>query len=233
MPTAWENIKAIDNISKNIPKIAICIPYNKDWNPEWVERTYIPLLYKPTGWCQKIAFICKVPSLPLTRDMLSKMAIQQNCDYIFFIDTDHIFEEPSDPNVALSQLYQRINKSKDSKDTKMVSGLYRAKKDTGFNYAMWIKDGDKGFVPISEWKGNWLEVDVSGLGCCLIDTDVFKNIPKPHFHWEESGEMSEDFYFFEKAKKNGYNLHILTDVKLSHFGNVKIKCDGTVVSHEI
>ena len=109
MPTAWDN----NTIKQNgMPKIAICIPYNKDWNPEWVERTYIPLLYKPTGWCQKVALICKVPSLPVSRDMLSKMALQQNCDYIFFVDTDHIFEEPSDPNVALSQLYQRMNKSK-------------------------------------------------------------------------------------------------------------------------
>lgn len=32
---------------------------------------------------------------------------------------------------------------------------------------MWIKQ-DNGFVPIVEWTGNWLNVYVTGLGCCLF-----------------------------------------------------------------
>lgn len=229
MPTAWSTGTKNDT---NLPKIAICIPYHGNLNLEWVEMTYIPLLYKPTSWYQKLAFLCKVPSISVSRDMLVKQALQQNCDYIFFVDTDLIFEQPSDPNTALYELYKKINKSKDSKDSKIISGLYRAKKDTGFNYAMWIKN-DNSFVPIAEWKDNFLEVDVSGAGCCLIDMEVFKNIPRPWFRWEESGEMSEDFYFFQLARKNGYNIHILTDVKMSHLGNVKIKCDGTILYHEM
>ena len=235
MPTAWENITNKNDISKslnNLPKIGICIPYIVNLDLEWTEMTYIPLLYKPTNFCQKLAFLCKVPSLPVSRDMLIKQALQQNCDYVFFIDTDLIFEDPSDPNTALYQLYQKINKSKDSKDGKIISGLYRAKKDTGFNYAMWMKH-ESSFMPITEWKNNFLRIDVAGLGCCLVDTEVFKNVPRPYFHWEESGEMSEDFYFFQLAKKNGYDLHIFTDVKLSHLGRVKIKCNGDITHSEI
>lgn len=229
MPTAWSNETKNET---NLPRIGICIPYNGNLNLEWIEMTYIPLLYKPTNWYQKFAFLCKVPSLPVSRDMLIKQALQRNCDYVFFVDTDLIFEDPSGPNSALYQLYQKINKSKDSKDGKIVSGLYRAKKDTGFNYAMWMKH-ESSFLPIAEWKNNFLRVDVAGLGCCLIDTDVFKNTPKPWFRWEEFGEMSEDFYFFQQAKNNGYDLHVLTDVKLSHLGNIKIKCDGTILYHEM
>lgn len=36
------------------------------------------------------------------------------------------------------------------------------------------------------------------------------------------------FLFFRLAKKNGYNLHCYTDVKLSHLGGLKVKSDGTV-----
>lgn len=226
MPTAWNN-------HQNLPKIAICIPYRQDWNPEWVEKIYIPLLYKQTNFCQKVAFLCKAPSLPVSRDMLVKQALQANSDYIFFMDTDNLFEEPSDPNEALRLLFQRMNKSRDSKDSKIVSALYRAKKDTGFNYSMWIRHKDGGFVPIVEWKGNWLDVDTVGFGCCLIDVEVFKNIPRPYFRWEESGEMSEDFYFCQLAKKHGYNTHVLTDVKLSHLAIVKVKCDGDIINQDI
>ena len=35
MPTAWNN-----KIDSNIPKIGICIPYNGNWNPEWVDRIH-------------------------------------------------------------------------------------------------------------------------------------------------------------------------------------------------
>ena len=226
MPTAWENT----NIHKTVvPKIAVCIPYNGKWEPEWVEKTYCPLKYIPTNWCTKIIFLSKVESLPVARDILVNQALQSDCSHIFFVDTDMIFESPNDPNTALSQLYQVVNKDPSSKDGKIVSGLYRSKQKQGFNYAMWMRANDKGFIPISQWTGNWLNIDVSGLGCTLIDISIFKNIERPWFKWELKDEISEDFYFFWLAKKSGYNVHSFTDVKLSHLGGLKVKSDGVIV----
>ena len=222
MPTAWNNIS-------NVPKIAVCIPYNGKWEPEWVDKTYGPLKYVPTNWCTKIIFLSKAQSLPVARDLLINQALQTECDYIFFLDTDMVFESPNDPNVALNQLYQVINKSKDSKNGKLVSGLYRAKQKIGYSYAMWMKANDKGFIAVQQWSGNWLEVDTTGLGCTLIDAQVFKSIPRPHFKWEMKDDISEDFYFFNLAKKHGYSTHIFTDVKLSHLGMLKLKSDGNIV----
>lgn len=231
MPSAWDT-----PINTNIPKIAICTPYNGNWLPEWTDRTYIPLRYMPTNWCTKITFLSKVQSLPVARDMLIDQALQSNCNYILFLDTDHIFEQPSDPNMALSQLYQVINKDPNSKDGKIVSALYRAKQKVGFNYAAWMRVNDpniKGYAPIIQWTGNWLEIDATGLGCCLIDINVFKNIERPWFKWELRDDQSEDFYFFRLAKKHGYNNHVFTDVKLSHLGTLKVKCDGTIVTPDM
>lgn len=222
MPTAW------NNIPKNIPKIAIAIPYNEKWHPEWVERTYRHLRCTPVNWCQKIVYFSKVPSLSVARDTLVNQALQNDCDYIFFLDSDHVFESPEDPNDALNLLYHCMNKSKDTKDAKIVSGLYRAKQKSGFSYAMWMKIHDKGFTPIQQWTGNWLEVDVAGLGCCLLDTEIFRDIPKPWFYWETQNDISEDFYFYQLAKKYGYSTHVFTDVKLSHLGGMKLKIDGTI-----
>ena len=236
MPTAWENInnvKGIDNIPKNIPKIAVAIPYNSKWEPEWVERTYRHLRCTPLNWCVKMVFFSKVPSLPVARDTLVNQALQSGCDYIFFLDTDILFESPQDPNDALNILYQCMNKDKLDKDAKIVSGLYRAKQKQGFNYAMWMRANEKGFTPIQKWNGNWLNIDVTGLGCCLIDMAVFRNIPKPWFYWEVQDSISEDFYFFQLAKKHGYSTHIFTDVQLSHLGGLKVKFDGTIVTPDM
>jgi hypothetical protein len=226
---AWNQQNQKQNVVNQVPKIAICIPYNSSWNPEWVDRTYAPLRYTPLDWCVKITFLCKVPSLPVARDTLINQSLEQNCDYTFFIDTDVVFES-DDPNVALRKLYQCMNKVKEMKNAKIVSGLYRAKQKVGFNYAMWMKaPGQKiGFVPIEKWTGNWLEVSVCGLGCCLIDNHIFRETPKPWFKWDTSEGPSEDFYFFELAKKHGFETHVFTEVRLSHLGNLKVKCDGTM-----
>ncbi len=231
MPTAWKS--EINNISGNIPNIAICIPYNGPWKPEWVEKTYGPLRWKPTNWCNKVVFYCNAPSLPVARQILTNQTLQANCNFLLFLDNDHIFETPTDPNDALNILYQCINKDINSKDGKIVSGLYRAKQKQGFNYAMWMKVREKGFIPINQWTGNWIEIDVTGLGCCLIDTIVFKNIPKPWFYWEDEDDVSEDFYFYQHAKEYGYSTHIFTDVRLSHLGNLKVKSDGTISTTDL
>lgn len=240
MPSAWDNIpnQSSNNTSSNLmqehinankPVIAITIPYNGRFEPEWVTKSYIPLCYTGIDWCTKARFLCKVPSLPLARDTLVDSALKSGCTHIFFLDTDIIFEQPTDPNIALKTLYQVINKDPNSKEGKIVSGLYRAKQKQGFNYAMWVDapNGINGFIPIEKWTGNWFKVDVCGMGCCLIDIRVFKDIPKPYFHWELQGEMSEDFHFCKLAAKHGYDTHIFSDVRLSHLGAMKVKCDGT------
>lgn len=235
--SAWDNLdNKINEVSKNkVPKIAVCIPYKGNWDPEWVEKTYLPLETKHTDFCDKVHFLSKAPSLPVARDALVISALQNNCDYLFFLDTDHVFEYPLDPNMALKVLYDCINKDTNTKDGKIVSGLYVAKQRTGFNYAMWLKYRDeKGvlhedkFTPVQQWNGNWIQVDTVGFGCCLIDMNIFKTVPRPWFVWNTVDDNSEDFYFCVQARKHGYNIHVMTDIKLSHSGYIKLKSDRTI-----
>lgn len=246
----WDNIKdakqptlqpTIVNQNK-IPTIAIGIPY-LNMEEEFIDKVYSPLKYIPTSFANKQIFLSKVPSIPVARNYLAKAALDINADYIWWLDTDHSFEDPTnakgfaDPNAALKALYDVINKEHsgpNSKKDKIVSGLYRAKQKVGFNYAawMWIESA-KGFSPIQEWTGNWLDIDVVGMGCCLMDTRVFKDVPKPWFHWDEPGEISEDFYFLRKAKEYGWNSKVFTDLKLSHIGKVKVRCDGTFTTPDL
>lgn len=225
---AWETTNT------KIPLIAVGIPYN-NWEPEFTEKVYTRLKHVPLDFASKTIFLSHAPSLPVARDALVGQALGVNADYLFFMDTDNVFETPEDPNVALKTLYQCMNKDPNSKDAKIVSGLYRAKQKVGFNYAAWMKAQDKvqGYVPIQSWSGNWLQVSVVGMGCCLIDMKIFKEVPKPWFKWDTFEDVSEDFYFFEKASEQGYKVNVFTDVKLSHIGKLKVKCDGTIVTPEM
>jgi len=225
---AWETTNT------KIPLIAVGIPYN-NWEVEFTEKVYTRLKHVPLDFVSKTIFLSRSPSLPVARDALVSQALSVNADYIFFIDTDNVFETPEDPNIALKTLYQCMNKDPNSKDAKIVSGLYRAKQNVGFNYAAWMKvqDQDKGYVPIQSWSGNWLQVSVVGMGCCLIDMKIFKEVPRPWFKWDTFDDVSEDFYFFEKARERGYKVNVFTDVKLSHIGKLKVKCDGTIVTTDM
>lgn len=246
MNTPWSNITNVEKDSittpiiqtgqikeqSKIPIIAICIPY-RNWEPEFIEKVYVPLRSMPVDFAIKKFCLSKVPSIPTARNAAIKQALDANADYVFFLDTDHSFEDPTnkdgfaDPNAALRVLYGAMSKDPNSKQDKIVSGLYRAKQEIGLNYAMWMSV-EKGYSPIQEWTGNWISVDVVGLGCCLIDINVFKNVPRPWFHWDEIDEISEDFYFLKKAKEYGYGTKVFTDVKLSHMGKLKVRCDGSV-----
>lgn len=241
MTTPWSNINNTisgnNTALGNKPLIAISIPYTGKVELEWIGKSYLPLCHVGVDWCNKTQILCKVPSIPVARSTLVDNALNIGVDYIFFFDSDMIFEQPSDANTSLSMLYQVINKDPNSKEGKIVSGLYRAKQKQSFDFAAWLDapNGAQGFVSISKstWTGNWLEVDVCGLGCCLIDIRVFKNIPKPFFRWEMNGDISEDFYFNKLAKKYGYSTHVFTDVKLSHLGMLKIKSDGSFIMPEM
>lgn len=163
-------------------------------------------------------FFARGLPLPLTRTNLVKDALKAECKWIFFLDSDVIL-----PSNALNTLL--------SHGLPICSGLYRAHKREGFSYAVWMKVGENQYAPVGEWVGTLIPVDVTGLGCCLIRSEVFQRVPEPWFEW---GDISEDFYFFEKAKKHGFQCVIDTSIKCSHVGLLKIQAEnGTVRTLEV
>jgi len=219
---AWEHLQPRHTQTK--PKIAICLPHTGSLRSEFVERTWGPLRFVPLEWCDKIPLLCRVPSLPLARNILAKQALDAGATHILWVDGDAVPETPQDPNEALRLLYRC--------DAPIAACLYRAKQKTGFNYAAWIKV-DGGYTPIQGFTGNWIKVDVTGLHFILIRREVFEKVPKPWFHWEEEDAVSEDFYFFERARAAGYEVYIYTNVRMSHIGTLKVKTNREVTTLDV
>ena len=146
------------------------------------------------------------------RNDLVEMALKKGCDYIWFIDTDMVI-----PPNALEEL---IGMNKD-----IASGVYFIKSPP---YTPLIRDEldgkylfreDINFNEISECAG-------VGLGCCLINADVFKKLEFPWFKldWVKWGgttnQISEDLYFCKEARKKGFKIHVNTGVICGHIGGV-------------
>lgn len=222
---AWEYRKVSEK-PREIPRVAILIPHTGEVSLEWADRVYGPLKYKPSPDFDKMIFPVRGVPWDVARNMLVKEALKDpKVTHLMWIDSDITFEEPPDANEAILRL-MRCN-------APISSGVYRARQQQGFNYAMWLKHPN-GFVAIDKWSGNWIKVDVVGMGCCLCKREVFERIPEPWFWWGPGKSPSEDFNFCLKAAEHGYNIMVHTEIRASHIsGKLKIKSDGTVIALEV
>jgi len=257
-------------------KIGILMPHTGNLSTEFVESMWSPLKAIGLDWCDKQFFMSRAPSLPLARNLLLEKASQSDCDYLLWMDSDMVPENPIDPNEALKTMYGLCQQKP------IVTGLYRAKQQHGFGWAIWIHrdgfvcnkcskafdgvtdgkcpdekcDGEiiwkSGYIHVDNWTGNWFQVDVAGMGWCMMtkevidavygeyvkECDILDNFKggypgnknflsvKTPFHWDISGEISEDFYMLTRARMLGYEIWCFADIKLSHLGTLVVGTDG-------
>lgn len=214
---AWETKK---------PRIGIAIPFYDKVDMEFVTKTWTPLV-NTENWCEKVTILSRAPSLPQVRNTMVEQAILAKCDYLLMVDSDIVFE--GNEFTYLKKLYD-VQKP-------IVSGIYRVKKKEGFHPAAWLKtvDDEKKeirFDPIEEKymenPENICQVDLIGMGCCLIKMDVFQKLQAPWFKWDTNKDFSEDFYFCLRASVLGEDYYpwVHMGVACSHTGHLVITSKG-------
>ena len=251
---AWETSETITSTANARKKVVIGIPHTGYLHTEFIQRTLFPLIL-PIDFCEKIPALSKAYSITVARNEIVKMAIDVNADYILWVDSDMILESvgvkkesvkdektgevkevvvpvpTTDPNVALRAFFDFMERTP---DVSVMSGLYRAKKKEGFPYAAWgeIKEGEaKGkYLPYESFQGgNLIPVDAIGLGFCLMRVEPLKKLgDKDWFTWSMGADLSEDFALCKKLREDGTPIHLYTDVRLSHQGDIFVKTDGSI-----
>lgn len=204
---AWQ-INTMKNSPNKTPLIGIVIPHTDSFYALFVEKTYGPLRWIQTSWCDKLTMLQYGAPISNSREALVDKALEKDIDYLFFIDTDIIPYDPVDIHQSLYMLYQA--------DAPIVTGLYKAKKEYGWWWALWNKrDDSDAYKPIPKINIPFDKADAAGMGCTLVKREVFENMEKPWFSWET---YSEDITFFRKAQESGYDLTVRSDVRFSHIG---------------
>jgi 2-polyprenyl-3-methyl-5-hydroxy-6-metoxy-1,4-benzoquinol methylase len=192
-------------------KIGICVPlYNSvpvSFFVNFINRLHE--LYDQNKYDVQI-YMRASTIVDKARNDLVKMALKDNCDYVFFIDSDTLI-----PKGAVDAL---LNMNVD-----IASGLYFSKGKPYLPVAR-VKEGDRHFF-LEDFEFNQImEVQGVGMGCCLIKTDVFKNLEFPYFklewrkHEGKDYQIAEDLYFCDEAVKAGFKVHLNTGVVCTHFG---------------
>lgn len=145
------------------------------------------------------------------RQDLTQSAISSGATHILWLDSDMSFP----PDIAERLLTHDIDIVAANYSTRTLPRKGVAYKTVG-EWNSWIKP--------QEINPRLQVVEGVGMGCMLIKTTVFSNLPKPWFEvswvsdWNEY--IGEDFYFCLLAKQHGFTVVIDTDLNklIRHIG---------------
>lgn len=145
------------------------------------------------------------------RQKLAETAIQDGASHILWLDSDMTF-----PPSVLEDLLRH--------DLDAVACTYstRTLPLKGVSYAS-IGDWDS-WVSVTTPGNRMVEVEGTGMGCMLVKTRAFKDLPKPWFEvsWSDDYQdhIGEDFYFCNLLRRNGTGIYIdrLLSREIGHLG---------------
>ncbi len=202
--------KVPKKINKN-KRILIAIPTSQNIHPETFKSIYelkVPEGYQVTfqhfyGYC-----------IDQVRNLIAHYTISNYFDYLFCVDYDIGFSSD-----ALEKLLE------DQAD--IVSGMYIQRKPNQHVLELYRNkdNGSQYNVPIEDLRGTHLHaINGCGMGCCLIKTEVLKEVGYPYFTYHHAIEMrdtvSEDVDFCNKAQSKGFNIYVDTRIKCRHYGQM-------------
>ena len=154
------------------------------------------------------------PNLPLdlNRNNAVKEALKGDFEYVFFIDHDNIL--PSDTLVRLL-----------GRNAPVVGCLYFERKYPHLPLIYTFEQDFKTVRVEYEYPKGLVQVDVIGLGCSLIHTDIFKQLDEPWFAYEHAGQKwgTEDIAFFHKLKELDIPVYIDTEHTVGHLTEYTIE----------
>lgn len=83
-------------------------------------------------------------------------------------------------------------------------------------------------VSDEEWENanGLIEVDATGCGCILFQTEVFRKLGYPWFkilpRTKKRKAVGEDIYMCSEARKAGYRIFVDTSIEVGHFATLEI-----------
>lgn len=158
-----------------------------------------------------------VKGLPVdqARCVLAEKALEVGAKYLWFVDDDTI----PPPNT----LQRLVTVLENYPEIKAIGGVYVTKAEV----PQPVLFRGIGLGSFWNWKkGDIFEVTGIGAGCLLISTDVFKDIPKPWFEFQNNpsnvpeipgSQVSEDISFCNKVRAAGHLIYAHGGVLCDHF----------------
>lgn len=227
-------------------KILIYLPLTWPTVSSRVFRSFLDLVQTPVEGAEIDVMVSDTFPLDRNRNEACDLAVSSKyeADYMMFVDGDNIL-----PKNAVSALLARC-----TDEFPVVSGLYFRKSPPYLavpgHYSTWEKHENQRktieSMGFTDGKGNQTlfykpvqdfttvqPIDVSGCGCLLVRTDVFKKIDMPFFGYFNSYSLggdfsithaSEEMLFFSKLRKAGVKTLLDPSIRCGHEALKVIGC---------
>lgn len=205
-----EQTKNANKIVENkVKSILIAIPTAK-----YVETSTMKSIYDltiPAGCRTELQFFYGY-SVSQVRNLIADWG--KNYDYIFCVDSDIVL-----PKDALEKM---VFAQKD-----VVSGVY-IQRLPGNIPEIYRQDYSRFAYEEVMRNDRLFEIGACGFGCVLINSEVLRKIPYPHFVYKEAidhaNTLSEDVYFCMKAREHGFKIWCDNSIRCDHVGQNVYSC---------
>lgn len=174
---------------------------------------HINLFYRLGRSYSDIDFILVNPprmSIDTMRNLTARVALEQNADYVWFIDDDVII--PVDP--PYSVLRKLIAANVDAVSADVIIRGYPFEHML-FKHPENDPDGlvtIKDLPPPDSPERGFLKLDALGFSCTLIKTEVFRKMSRPFF--VTGINNTEDIYFFVRLRERCPETTIAADTSV-------------------
>lgn len=178
----------------------------------------------PAPFCQSLAQLKKVGECVLamksgsliytSRNSLATMAIQMDADYVFWLDSDMVFQPDT-----LVRMMDTVQKH----DIDMLTGLY-FRRVPPYSPVLFdkLEMRTKTVLDWSEFKTipeYLFEVGGCGFGCVLVSTEVLMSVQGKHGNmFAPMGNNGEDIAFCIRARDCGYKIICDPSIICGHVG---------------
>lgn len=166
---------------------------------------------------EKPAYTLLMPVAPGTleviRNNLVIQALREYCTHLLMMDTDQTY--------PIDVIQKLLSHEKD------VVAVNVHRRYPPFDPILYRGElGNYHHVPDDEcFSGKLIEIDATGCGCILYNTDVFLDIPHPWFEvyrMSDGRVVGEDIDFCSKIKDAGYKIFADTSIKVGHISTMEI-----------
>lgn len=158
------------------------------------------------------------------RNKIAQRAIDLKTDYVLMVDNDVVLPKDAllnlleeEPDVCLGY-YAHRDTDNSYKGKTCVCKLRDEDGNLYFNYPLDSEYSSAELHELADKGETKIRIHGGGMGCALIKTEMFSQIPYPWYDWvnysdTHRGMLSEDLYFCEQCK--GKFIPIMTDVRVA------------------
>ena len=187
-------------------RILIAVPTNKNIESDTFKSIYD--LRVPNGYETQLEFFYGY-QVDQIRNLIAEWG--KHYDFVLHVDSDIIL-----PNDTLEKLI--------SYDKDVVSGVYvqRNENNTPEIFLDNPHTGGLDHAVLAALPHGLVQVGGCGFGCVLVKGEVYKTLEYPHFLYkpaiDHKNTISEDTYFCQKARANGFEVWADTSLMCDHIG---------------